>query len=217
MLGHRLRRAPYSAPPGGASVTHVATATSSSGSITIPSSAQAGDLAVLFDESANLYRLGTVSNVVPTGFTLLKYLSPNSAVKYNASYKILVSGDPGSSITGMNDTYDSKVLFVFRLASGAITTVTVAYNDGYTTTGNPTDMTAPAGTEPYVVVAGVAGGTDTGANWTSLTPAADGSQLQKYLRAAYWLFSGTAGTDVAAVMGDWGSHTEVSLHALEVS
>lgn len=215
MLGHRLRRAPYSAPPGGASVTHVATATSSSGSITIPSSAQAGDLAVLCDESAKLF--GTVANVVPTGFTLLKYLSPYSAVKYNASYKILISGDPGSSITGMNDTYNNKVLFVFRLASGPITTVTVAYNDGYTTTGNPTDMTAPAGTEPYVVVAGVAGGTGTGANWTSLTPAADGSQLQEYLRAAYWLFNGTAGTAVAAVMGDWGSHTEVSLHALEVS
>lgn len=216
MLFHKLRRAPYVTPAGGdPTVSYVATATSASGSITIPASAQVGDLAVLIDESAKLF--GTVTGRVPSGWTQLKYLSPASNTKYYTSYKVLVSDDPGASISGMDDSYDSKVMFVFRLSSGAISAVNVAYNEGNTTSGNPTDYTAPISTEPYVVVAGVGGGTGTGVDWTSLTPSADGSQVQGYIRGAYWCFNGTAGSTVAEVMGDWGTHTESSIHVLELS
>ena len=90
-------------------------------------------------------------------------------------------------------------------------------NKGYGVTGNPTDLTADPATEPYVVVAGLSGGPTAGADWDSLTPAAHGSQLQNYLRGAYWVFNDAEGVEVAEAMGDWGAHTEVSLCALEVS
>jgi hypothetical protein len=210
ILIHKLKRVQHIA-----SVSYVATATSSSANITIPSSAAVGDIAVLIDESAKL--IGTVTGKVPTNWTQLKYLSPATNTKYYVSYKILVSGDPDSSIAGMSDSYNSKVMFVFRLSSGSVSAVNVAYNEGNTTSGNPTDYTTPVGVEPYIVVAGVGGGTGTGVNWTSLTPSANGSQVQGYIRGAYWVFNGSDGVAVAEVMGDWGTHTESSIHLLELS
>ena len=212
MLSHRLRRAPATAPAA-TGLYHVATAASDSSTITIPASAAAGDLAVLLDACDNP---SAITDGVPAGWTLLKALTVTTSVRCNSSYKILASGDPGATITGMTALIRNKLLFVFRLAGG-IATVTVATNKGYGVTGNPTDLTADAATEPYVVVAGLSGGPSAGVDWASLTPAAHGSQLQNYLRGAYWVFNDAEGVEVAEVMGDWGAHTEVSLCALEVS
>ncbi|MBP6734028.1 MAG: hypothetical protein KAX51_04535 [Chromatiaceae bacterium] len=212
MLSHRLRRAPFAAPVG-TGVYHVATAASADATITIPAAAAVGDLAVLLDACDSS---GAITSVVPAGWTLIKALLVTTAERHNSSYKILTSGDPGATLTGMTAAIQNKLLFVFRLAGG-ISSITVATNKGSAVTTNPTDLTAFAGSEPYVVVAGLSGGPTAGADWDSLTPAAHGSQLQGYLRGAYWAFNDAEGEDVSEVMGDWGAHTEVSLCALEVS
>lgn len=211
MLAHKLRRV---RPAQGATVAFVTSAQNESNTITIPATAQAGDLVFLLDLTSKLF--GTVTSVIPTGFTTLQALAVGTNIKFNTSYKVLVAGDPGSNITGMNDTYINKLMLVFRL-TGGITAVNVAYNQGHATTGNPTDYTAPAGTPPYVVIAGLGGGTNNYVDWTSLTPERQGQLSGSITRVAYWCFNAGEATSVAEVMGDWGNNTEVTLHALELS
>lgn len=212
MLGHRLRRTLSQSV---ATVSLLSYATSETGTIVIPAAAQAGDLAVLLDFTAK--SSGTVTGVLPSGWTQLKYVSPNTYWKYYTSYKILTSEEPGSTLTGMDDTYDSKVMFVFRLSSGVISNVNVVYNEGSGSTGDPTDYTTSTYNEPYVVIAGLAGRTTAGITWFSLTPSADYERGSGYARLAYWLFNDAAGVDVGEAATDWGSVTIASLHALELS
>jgi hypothetical protein len=182
--------------------------------ITIPSTAAEGDLVFLYDSASKI--IGTVTSVIPSGFSTLKALSVSTNVKNNASYKILGAGDPGTSITGMNDTYKNKSLLVFR-KDGGISSVNVAYNQGQGTTGNPTDYTAPAGTAPYIVIAALGGGTANYVDWTSLTPEREGEVYGSITRVAYWCFNEGEETTVAEVMGDWGAYTIVFLCVLELS
>lgn len=113
---------------GNPSLSFNTSASSTNNTITIPSGAAIGDLAVLLDFAGNF--AGFIpTTVVPSGWTSVsnKSSSTNSqGSKSIVSYKKLVSGDPGSSITGMNGVdYDVKLMVVFT-PSFPITTITVA-------------------------------------------------------------------------------------------
>lgn len=105
-----------------------ASASSTSNTITIPSGAAIGDLAVLLDFAGN-FTASIPTTVVPSGWTSVSNKSSSTdsvGTKSIVSYKKLVSGDPGSSITGMNGAgYDVKLMVVFT-PSFPITTITVA-------------------------------------------------------------------------------------------
>ena len=218
MLAHQLKRAPYVAPVGGTTVSWVATATSGdSSSVTIPSASQAGDLAVLFQQSSKIF--GTVSYVNPSGWTQ-DYDSGSSNIRFGINHKILASGDPGSSITGMNDTFDSKVLFVFRLSSGAITGVTVVSPGGQKTSGNPSARVMASATAPYIAASG-ASAVSTPAVWSTRSPTQDGEGIpptgSEYMAACYWVRNAGEEESITVDMNDLGSMNILTSVVFEVS
>ena len=99
-------------------VTYVDTSQSNASTITIPSTAQVGDLAVLYDFAVTT---GTVAptSVTPSGWTLVGVsnvgLTTTPAMRGSIYWKFLVSGDPGSTITGMSGgTTNDKIMTIHR-------------------------------------------------------------------------------------------------------
>lgn len=90
--------------------------------ITIPATAAVGDIVVLFDRATNS-GLGAPNAVTPAGWTQLTTLAVSSSggsFRSSILYKVLVAGDPGSTITGMN-----------RLGAGGMTKMTTIFRPLY--------------------------------------------------------------------------------------
>lgn len=141
--------------------TVVATATSTAGTITVPSSgAAAGYIAILCDSSRDFGSGSTIpTKVIPSGWTELTTGSGTAnggnGFRTTLSYKVLTGGDLGASITGQNSNVNSKQMLVLRTdapVSGA-TAGTLNYQ---VTTGNPTlqTVTPPTTAYPVLVVGG---------------------------------------------------------------
>jgi hypothetical protein len=113
--------------------------TSTSSSITIPSTAKAGDIALLFDTST------TVTDTTPSGWTSINGVT-TTGIRTNISRKTLVSGDIGASVTGMAGT-TRKVLLLFR-PNGPVTTITVSTPLSQATTLAPNSQSVNAGAAP---------------------------------------------------------------------
>jgi hypothetical protein len=120
-----------------------------SASVTIPVSAQTGDIAVLFDSTA------TGAPALPSGWTSI--YSNDATFEVTVSYKILASGEPGTTITGhsSNLTYALKQILIFR-PSNSISTVTIG---SFVTSGEisttPAVQTINAGTSTPTIVFGM--------------------------------------------------------------
>lgn len=132
------------------------TALSTAQTITAPASIVAGDLIVLMDRAGANSATAPVA-VTPTGFTLINGQVLNDASDADRvvwSYKIAVGTEGGTSITGMNGAFNSKVMAVFR-GDVAIGGVTVADVEGAITNVDPADFTVSAsgGTPPLIVLA----------------------------------------------------------------
>lgn len=97
------------------SFTFVGSSTSSSSTISLPAFSDVGDFAILFDCSYNNSAV-TVTSVIPTSWSAISIISDLgiNSMKCAISYKILTSGDLSSSIVGMDDFDDKKILLVFR-------------------------------------------------------------------------------------------------------
>jgi hypothetical protein len=95
-------------PTGGLlnTITIATTATSTLSTITIPATAAVNDIAILFDTST------TITNTVPSGWTNISQ-SSMTGIRTNISYKRIVSGNPGSSVTGMAGS-TRKVMLIIR-------------------------------------------------------------------------------------------------------
>lgn len=139
-------------------VSFNASATSTATAITIPSGALVGDWAILFDH-AHRSSGGLPSSTVPTGWTQIgSPLDNGSTRKWIVSYKILVSGDPGSPVSGMggdsNTDEVDKVMFVFSSSTGSFTSATSSTWNGQQTTADPTSQTVSASgqTTPLIVL-----------------------------------------------------------------
>lgn len=175
LLAHRLRRV----SGGGVSpLTFVTSATSISSSITIPASAQAGDLAILADYG---YTAGSsVSIQSPSGWTQWSGSSASNSVGGGAdqcgacmSYKILESGDPSSSASGINADSESKVMFIFR-GSVPITALAASTADSQATGSNPGSQSIAASGQAVPLVAiGVAACNISTAAFSTESPAFD--------------------------------------------
>lgn len=152
----------------------VASATSiDSATIVIPSGAQAGDWAILFDHIFN--NSPSPTEVVPAGWTQIgSSLTNGTTRRWVVSHKILVAGDPGATVTGMSPSTDSdKVMFVFRGANPYASATPSTWN-GEQTTLNPASQTVSAsGQTAPLIVLGQAFVSNATAAFSTASPAFD--------------------------------------------
>jgi len=106
--------------------------------VTIPASAQAGDVAIIVD---NEDTAGTLS--APSGWTLIRSDSVFSNITGTTYYRILQAGDAGTTVTSTDGTTTNHFMLcaVFRPNAGTITGVTINDSAGLATTGNPGTQT----------------------------------------------------------------------------
>lgn len=119
--------------------TFVASATGvNSPNVVIPASAQAGDIAIIVD---NEDTAGTLA--APSGWTLIRSDSVSSNITGTTYYRILQSGDAGTTVTSTDGTTTNHFMLcaVFRPNAGTVTGITINDLDGEATTGNPSQQT----------------------------------------------------------------------------
>jgi hypothetical protein len=189
--------------PAPTSFTFVGSATSLAGTITIPAAAQAGDIAVLFDHQLN------ATDLTPTGFTQIT-TNTLSTFRSNASYKLLVAGDPGATITGMNNATPRKVMVVFR-PNNPITTITPTLIGSQATSAAPTNQTLTGGTAPCLYFASYAKSTATvpTRGWTVGTPTELSSVSSNGVYVKYLVYN-TAPSATTISMTDAGTNGLIS-------
>lgn len=126
--------------------TVIETQSSTSGSITIPSSAQSGDLAVLMNMHETI---GSQTN--PTGWTRIVNQEAASPVM-TVWYRILQSGDANTAVTMTGGTTPSSEMIIFRKSSGSISSVNVTGGTIERSTGIPTTQTQNISTasKPFI-------------------------------------------------------------------
>jgi hypothetical protein len=127
-----------------ATITAPANTTSTASTITIPSTASAGDIAVLFDTST------TTTDTTPSGWTSITK-STTTGIRQNVSYKILSATDPNTSITGMAGT-TRKVMVVYR-GNTLITNVFPTVIGSQATTATPTNQSLTGEAGPMIAFA----------------------------------------------------------------
>ena len=140
------------------SFTYVGAGTSTAVTVTIPATAAVGDLAILYDNVQNS------SSTIPTSVTPAGWTAVRSDTVYDSSFpisfrcnvsiKILTSGEPGSTVTGMNAQYNDKQILVFR-HNRTINNATVYSLAGEASVSAPANqtLTLSAGPTPLVGVA----------------------------------------------------------------
>jgi len=202
MLWNKLSGAGGAGGPALIGFTFVASASTNIGAstITIPATAQAGDLCVLLDSTVNTTAT-LPTNVVPSGFTQIMtaaFVRANgtTSARMTCSYKVLVSGDAGSSITGLGNTNPRKIALVFRPDSSI---TTVSYSTANTQTESPNAGTSEAlslvmDSKTDAIGIGYIGASQTITDMTSSPTALDatiapGDQFQ---RCGYKIFTSTA-------------------------
>jgi hypothetical protein len=168
-----------------------ASATSTGASITIPVTAQAGDLAFLMQQSSDP---SSVTEVIPSGWTANGSLNTGSAgtpaTRWTGCWKILESGDPGASVTGADGgTADAKIMVVFSGANG-LSAVTPADVEGVAGGPDPASqtITAGSGAVPLVVI-GIAGVNDAAATFSTASPSFDAQLTAGNLRVGYKVYT----------------------------
>jgi hypothetical protein len=202
---------------GGPRAFFLASATSSAATITIPASAAAGDLAVLFDGAQN--SSGTPTTVVPSGFTSIGNVNGGTAsflLRAICSYRVLGAAEGGTSITGMDGTLsDNKIMLVFRPGSGSFS-ITASTPNGEATAGDPATQTvlAAAGTPPLIVFgyyrcsAALSG--------DSFSPTADSAVTNGAGATARYKYYETAPSDVTIDLADGGVSNALQSFYLKV-
>jgi hypothetical protein len=110
-------------------MTGITARTNSGGSITIPATAQAGDVAIFFQMARN--SSGTPGSVFITGATTVanQVAGASNAIRAMLSYKILDAADIGASRTGLNGSSQNyKTIRIIR-PSRPITSITTGSVD----------------------------------------------------------------------------------------
>lgn len=186
--------------------------------LTIPSSSQSGDIAVIVDN------INSSTNIsAPSGWTLI---SSNSAGDTNLTaatyYKVLVGGDPGSTVASPNTSTTDHFMAcaIFRPSTNSeIASAILNDVDGQATTGDPSaDTVTMSGSSPPLIgfiAFFQRGGNANNMNITS-EPAADGyvevlkSTLIK-IRLYYKIYNvGNTPVDMSGDIADSGAQGIIS-------
>lgn len=189
-------------------------------SLTIPATAQAGDIAVIAD---NINTAGTTT--APSGWTLIRSDSVSSNITLTSYYKVLASNEPGSTVTSPDtSTTDHFMLCtVFRPNSGSVISgVTLNSDSGEATTGDPTIKTssmsgAVTPTIGFIVFA--QRGSNNAGMSIATTPAGDGSATtldessRVVLRTYYKIYnSGSTPANMTGDLNDSGAQAVQAWH-----
>ena len=216
MLSHMLRAARVQRNVvGGLSIAFRTSATSSATTLTAPSTIVAGDLLVWSENSVNTSTIPT--SVVPTGFTSISNNSVGTNRRIITAYKIAVSGDASSTITGMTTNNSlTKMLLVFS-TNGA--TSASVFDIGYETTNNdPTaqTITSGTGTPPLVSI----GYVRTGSGTYSMTPTEDGVvSTNDDVAGSFFVYKiyNSSPADVTVDATDGGNNNTINSFYIQVS
>ena len=168
------------------------TSTTASGeTITIPSSAGAGDLAILVD-SVWSNGFGAPSNVSPDGFSGVGSLSSQLGgqdFRINVNYRILDASDPGRVLTGMapGSGHADKILLVL---AGSISSINVVNDDReQANNADPGDAVATAGAGDLQSFAiGIITATQADPAFDAVSPSFDDTIVQGNLEVGYKLY-----------------------------
>ena len=118
-----------------------------SATITVPSTANPGDIAILVDTAYKTF--ATPSAVIPSGWTEFIASNTISYMRICWSWKVLTQGDIGASITGMSTSGSiEKVLAVFRIYNGKRSPSIVSINSQLTS-GDPSSQNVQASNYGY--------------------------------------------------------------------
>lgn len=208
---------------GVATLTHDSwtTATNSS-TITVPSGATAGDVAILFDTTASNSADPDSGGSAPTGWNLFASLlhdaSPTLWLRTTISYKILVSGDLGATVTGMGIDYGTCKALAVIAPDIAATSISPSSANTEDTSGDPAAQTilSGSGTAPLIAfgVHGSRAGGGVGA--ATMSPVEDQEQDLSdlttdfvYQRATYKMYNSSP-ANVTWDADDSGRNTVIS-------
>lgn len=220
-----LRRLSDVAEPAPTGITLAASEGVDAASITIPTTAQAGDLAIVFDRATRLSGLGELTPFPPpTGWTqVISDPGLNNDAAIQAYAKILEAGDPGTAITpGDHGSHAQlKTMLVFRQAGG-FASFTVRSPQAWEGGGDPPAQTIPAsaGVPPLIVLASYGSANDPAS--ASFVPTADGEILNGHdattieQRTRYRVYE-SAPADTTVDMANDGARNSLMSLYLEVA
>lgn len=204
-------------PGGVSSVTYVGMAESTASTITIPATAQTGDIALLYD-------LGQGNStppalVTPSGGWANRVDSALSTLRAAVATKVLVDGDAGSAITGMAGIFaNTKTILVFR-PDVPITAATYSTFTTELTNGDPAAQVVSASGQPAPVVIVLGGcGYTGGPVFSSASPAFDAEIVPTHnrVRIGYKLYAGSPSdhtineNDLGSLNHLWGGYIALS-------
>ena len=151
------------------SVAFVTSTTSTAATISAPASVNAGDLLVLFDLAIS--GISPVTNVVPSGFTQIATDATLTTSRTTISYKIADGSEGSATLTGMDSTFEAKVLLQFR-ANIQIQSVTAQDVSLISTSGSPSSesITASGGAAPLIILAYYGSDKPVALTFTGATP-----------------------------------------------
>lgn len=194
----------------------VTTVYSDAATVTIPSAAAVGDIAVLFD-NAVLFGGPAPASVVPSGWTSV-IDTGGTVSRVISSYKLLVGGDPGTTITGMTGgSFQSKSILVFRKTVTA-TAVSAFSAAGQVTSGDPTAqvVTSSGGVVPIIVIATYYSSFG-GVTGVSFTPSATGVfNPSNFTNVRYKVFESSP-VDVTVDLGNSSGFDTLQSYYLQIS
>jgi hypothetical protein len=171
----------------GKHLTFIASAISLGATIVIPAGAQAGDIAILCDGDINA--VFNPPTDIPTGWISSSNVVGGGGLYFLrviTSYKILVAGDPGATITGMSTGLGvGKTMIVFR-PDWTIVSITPSVANEQVTAGDPAAQTLAmsASVSPCIGIASYnSGGDITTRTGVGMTEVANGTkQYLKYIK-----------------------------------
>lgn len=132
------------APPSGTGLEFITSNTVNDvTSMTIPATAQVGDLAVLFSYCRGLAATGGDTPAGWTEITDVTQGTSSTGIRALAAYKILASGEPGSSITGLTfgGQEEAHHMRIYRPYGDDYGVVEVSTPSAQGTSATPTDQT----------------------------------------------------------------------------
>lgn len=188
-------------------LSFLGSAISSTATVTVPATVQAGDLLVLFNQGVSA---STPTTAVPAGFTLVANTS-DATNRIIESYKIAVGTEAGTSISGMTSTGHGYILACFR-GDVPIKAVTAASVNAQTTSATPTAQTITSGSGVAPLVAIGTWCVQIGSvSVRGFSPAADAeitAAVQEFLK--YKIYNASP-ANIAVTMADDGADN--SLHS----
>lgn len=188
---------------------YVDKAESATSSITIPATARAGDVAVLYDVARS--SSSAPSLVTPPGWAN-KINDTITVTRFAVCIKVLTGDDPGATIAGMSgDAQNEKMIVVFRPNAPISAMVASTFTHEFTNSAPSPQLIAASGAQPPVIVLGGVGGTGLASAFSAASPAFDAQvTASNNLRVGYKLYnSGAVPANHTIGANDLGSRTSL--------